>query len=431
MDAITLWKKARELRASKNKVPEPVVDEAIKMYLCRIDALDGDIGYLRKVQRGGYYRLLLFRLDYAFHKREWQSILSGPSTKLLISEALKVFTEKRRILLTALGRQLWESPSSTDLRIIDDVSQPNDDDNSLLIILARPSVVSKFIIPGAFILMSLGAATRLMWRINWAEVYSLTFDLLKASQHLLNDWIITPLVEIWKTIRYRSSNLALVSAAALKADMDSLERMVTNFARKHYPQVPEAEVISQVRSGDVTLMLRRYEAELQAPLKNVVLGDIVSMLLIQVQKSKVDLEGAMMAMDRLLKANELNFELLAVIPLMALLYYGFALGKKQLLRVLNKSERHTIARLKVTVRQVEYLLNDQGDHDPDLLLGELFIVVKKLLIFWQAMPSNWRRKYDEHVYQDLSELLSMRVASAKLPTIARMYHYYPFLQSSA
>lgn len=429
MDAITLWKKTREWRAAKSEVSESFVDEAIKMHLYRLDALNRSLGYLQKVQRSGYYRLLLFRLDYAFHRKDWRSVFSGPSPRLLISEALEVLTERRRRLIASLGRQLWESPPTTDLRVIEDASQSNDDD--LLMALARPTALSRFIIPGVFALITMGTAARLMWRISWSEVYSVTLDLLKASQHLLNDWIISPLVEIWKTIRYRSSNLALVSAAALKADMDSLERMVVNFARKHYPQLPEVEVVSQVRSGDVTLMLRRYEAELQAPLKNVVLGDIISMLLIQVQKSKVDLEGAMMAMDRLLRANELNFELLAVIPLMSLLYYGFFLARKQLLSVLNKSERHKIDHVRVAVRQVEYLLNNQTDHDADLLLGELFIVVRRLLGLWQEMPSKWRRKYDEHFYQDLSELLSMRVASAKLPTITRMYHYYPFLQSPA
>jgi len=38
------------------------------------------------------------------------------------------------------------------------------------------------------------------------------------------------------------------------------------------------------------------------------------MMLIQVQKQKVDVERGMLALDQLLKSNELNFQLMATIP---------------------------------------------------------------------------------------------------------------------
>lgn len=40
------------------------------------------------------------------------------------------------------------------------------------------------------------------------------------------------------------------------------------------------------------------------------LGDLIQMLLIQVQKTKVDVDLAMAALDKLLKSNELNFAFL-------------------------------------------------------------------------------------------------------------------------
>jgi nuclear control of ATPase protein 2 len=43
-------------------------------------------------------------------------------------------------------------------------------------------------------------------------------------------------------------------------------------------------------------------------------GDLARLVLIQVQKTKVDVEVAMAALDRLLKANELNFTLLTLVP---------------------------------------------------------------------------------------------------------------------
>src|ERR1041384_6084098 len=50
------------------------------------------------------------------------------------------------------------------------------------------------------------------------------------------------------------------------------------------------------------------------------LGDLIRTLLIQVQKTKVDLELSMTALDKLLKSNELNFAFLAVGPSIFLIY---------------------------------------------------------------------------------------------------------------
>jgi len=54
-----------------------------------------------------------------------------------------------------------------------------------------------------------------------------------------------------------------------------------------------------------------------------VIGDLIRTSLIQIQKAKVDLELAMSALDKLLRANELNFAILTVIPTLAILWIGW------------------------------------------------------------------------------------------------------------
>ena len=68
---------------------------------------------------------------------------------------------------------------------------------------------------------------------------------------------------------------------------------------------------------------RRYESEMQRPLANLVGGELVRTLLIQVQKLKVDTASAMLEMDQILKANELSISLVAAVP--ALLLAGTSL----------------------------------------------------------------------------------------------------------
>lgn len=62
------------------------------------------------------------------------------------------------------------------------------------------------------------------------------------------------------------------------------------------------------------LVMRTYEREMQRPLRNLVGGELVRALLIQVQKLKVDTASAMLEMDQILKANELSISLLAAVP---------------------------------------------------------------------------------------------------------------------
>ena len=62
------------------------------------------------------------------------------------------------------------------------------------------------------------------------------------------------------------------------------------------------------------LMMRSYEQELKRPVRNLVNGDLMRSLLIQVQKLKVDTESAMLEIDQILRANELSISLVAAVP---------------------------------------------------------------------------------------------------------------------
>ena len=62
------------------------------------------------------------------------------------------------------------------------------------------------------------------------------------------------------------------------------------------------------------VLMRTYESELKHPIWNTLNGQLARALLIQVQKLKVDTESAMLELDQILRANELNVALIAAIP---------------------------------------------------------------------------------------------------------------------
>ena len=51
-------------------------------------------------------------------------------------------------------------------------------------------------------------------------------------------------------------------------------------------------------------------------------GDMMRTLLIQIQKGKVDAESVMFALDKLIRANELNFQIFAAVPVIYCIGYG-------------------------------------------------------------------------------------------------------------
>lgn len=125
--------------------------------------------------------------------------------------------------------------------------------------------------------------------------------------------MIEPTKKVIGTIRHdESSEISIMSKRSLDVDRASLERMVVDFAI----DTPAGSSLSasqiesikaNIQEGDLSPVLRVYEKELQSPLYGTLRGNLIRALLIQVQKTKVDIEVAMGGIDSLLKSQELVF----------------------------------------------------------------------------------------------------------------------------
>lgn len=125
--------------------------------------------------------------------------------------------------------------------------------------------------------------------------------------------MIEPVRNVIGTIRHDAeSEVSLMSKGSLEGDRASLERMVVDFARDNQTNTPLDQaavdaIRASVREGDLTTVLKVYEKEMQHPFRGSITGSLVRALLIQVQKTKVDVEIAMGGIDSLLKSQELVF----------------------------------------------------------------------------------------------------------------------------
>ncbi|KAI1814344.1 ATP synthase regulation protein NCA2 [Poronia punctata] len=185
----------------------------------------------------------------------------------------------------------------------------------------RPSRLVRYWLPGAALLLS----STTIWRIfvnRRQEILDWIQGLGATARDFWLNWVVEPVRKIIGTIRHDSnSEIAIMSRDSLRADRESLERMVVDFTldksgsgMASISDAQVADIRAKVREGDVTSVLRAYEKDLRSPFMGAVRGDLVRTLLIQVQKTKVDVEVAMSGIDSLLKSQELVFGFVGLTP---------------------------------------------------------------------------------------------------------------------
>ncbi|KAJ8766799.1 hypothetical protein K2173_008353 [Erythroxylum novogranatense] len=115
--------------------------------------------------------------------------------------------------------------------------------------------------------------------------------------------------ELFETFRKRQKGV--MEAEEVQLTANSLRRMLLAFSEQTKGQkFPENASDQEM----LEIVMTRYEKELTHPIQNLLSGELARALLIQVQKLKLDIETAMLELDQILRANEINFAILAALP---------------------------------------------------------------------------------------------------------------------
>jgi nuclear control of ATPase protein 2 len=174
----------------------------------------------------------------------------------------------------------------------------------------KPSRVIRYWLPVSILVLSSSTILRILVNrkeevLTWIREFGVTVRDFWAN------WIIEPLRKVIGTIRHdQGSEIAIMSKRSLEGDRDSLERMVVDFVVAENGSLSNADMQDmrmKVREGDLTPVLRAYEKDMQKPVWGAIRGKLITSLLIQIQKTKVDVEIAMGGIDSLLKSQELVF----------------------------------------------------------------------------------------------------------------------------
>jgi hypothetical protein len=122
----------------------------------------------------------------------------------------------------------------------------------------------------------------------------------------------------------------LTDEAALKDANDSLKAMLRNFNNKVAasstlratltPELQNADFGALAKNLDMRAVSERFVIEMQNPIWNGAMGDLVEMMLIQIAFIKKEVLSALGAMDDILAENRFNLQLSAMIPAFLVLY---------------------------------------------------------------------------------------------------------------
>ncbi|KAL2262660.1 hypothetical protein VTK26DRAFT_530 [Humicola hyalothermophila] len=298
----------------------------------------------------------------------------------------------------------------------------------------RPSRLVRYWLPAAALLVSSSTILRILVNrqediINWIRNLGAT-----ARDFWLN-WVVEPVRKIVATIRHdANSEIAIMSRDSLKADRDSLERMVVEFAMDNpdiavgNPSITESELVeirAKVKEGDVTPVLKAYEKDLRRPIVGAIRGDLVRSLLIQVQKTKVDLEVAISGIDALLKSQELVFGFIGLTPGVLV-----SIGVFQYIRTLFGSRKgirrgQRARRIVRVLRRIDKILSDATTsqnniisyRDHGLLVCEVHVLRQ---LAHGVLPGDVEKEFIE----DLDELANLKGLQVQMKALDRIRWAY-------
>eukprot|EP01024_Parvocaulis_polyphysoides_P048900 TRINITY_DN46902_c0_g3_i4.p1 TRINITY_DN46902_c0_g3~~TRINITY_DN46902_c0_g3_i4.p1 ORF type:complete len:268 (+),score=47.77 TRINITY_DN46902_c0_g3_i4:141-944(+) len=264
---------------------------------------------------------------------------------------------------------------------------------------------------------------------------------IKITQGAFKEHVISPLgsvmEELFNTFRKRQS---IVSQQDLQADLKSLKRMLKDFEKDIGKQQNFQARLSASEGGGklsmgtgMELVMLVYEQQLRNPIVNLINGQLARAMLIQVQKLKVDTEQAMLQLDQILRANELNVALIAAIP-------SFLIGggilyilARMLVPPPPDAKREALPARLATIEMVR-VVGREEDQGGSELYGEF--LYRMTQAYWETLRlyrfriGGWEKSEWPSIKQDFYEIASTISPSQRLQRCNQMMQTYAIYRAA-
>ncbi|WVY89837.1 hypothetical protein V8G54_035351 [Vigna mungo] len=240
--------------------------------------------------------------------------------------------------------------------------------------------------------------------------------------------------ELFETFRKRHQGIMELEEVQLTSN--SLHRMLLAFSEQAKGKNIRANASDQEM---LEIVMDRYEKELMHPIQNLLNGELVRAILIQVQKLKLDTETAMLELNQILRANEINFAVLTALPafflsllLIMVVRAWFkqdtkAEGRGRLARI---QRRLLVAEVKKRIVRYQHYVDQGLERDAQCMFGLALYSLNRLYhsVKWHAEASGeW-----ESLREDIVDLAAPGLqTSDKLSVISHMVTYDCLLPSQS
>ncbi|XP_017216909.1 protein DGS1, mitochondrial [Daucus carota subsp. sativus] len=258
-----------------------------------------------------------------------------------------------------------------------------------------------------------------------------------STVSFFSDHVEKPLLSIRDELfdTFRKRHKGVMELEEVKLTTNSLHRMLLAFSEQTQGQKFPDNASDQEL---LEIMMARYEKELMHPIQNLLKGELVRAILIQIQKLKLDIETALLELDQILRANEINFAVLAALPAFLLSLAILALIRAWLKQDTRAEGRGRIARLqrRLLIVEVEKRIMDfqtcidKGqDEDAQCTYGLLLYSLDRL---YRAVESHAKATGEwQCLRQDITDLGRPGLQTAyKLAITSRMDRVYDCLLPS-
>lgn len=335
-------------------------------------------GHLNKnfVLRGSRLRFLTVPLS--FIDAEIKEKVDAVQAQLDVHYGqLGLFINSLPVDIELLGKLLdCDANRSTVLQKIED--KMNDDSEYKN--TRAPGFISRYW-PVLALLVKYGPSTSVsIYQNRLAIVDWVRHNLVDTVVGFWKNWVVKPIWDMLGILR-ADDQMTITSKESLQSDLNSLERMVTDFMKDNNMTVDANQVRQAVSQGDLTMMMSQYEKEIKTPYRLIIQGLLIRSILIQIQKTKVDGAIAIGGIDKLLKLQQLLFGMLSVLPSLFILYQANqALHSDGTFS--KKSQRITCLK---SLNRVGALVNREVHEDKLVGDGKLFVEMVNLTLLLKSL----------------------------------------------
>lgn len=288
----------------------------------------------------------------------------------------------------------------------------------------KPSRIVRYWLPVTVGILSSSTVLRMLVNRK-AEILQWIQDFGSTIFDFWSNWVVEPMRKVIKTIRHdEGSEVSIMSKRSLEGDRESLERMVVDFAIDNpvntsgsSARLTEAQIGDlrlKVREGDLTPVLKAYEKDLTSPFMGTIRGNLIRALLIQIQKTKVDVEVAIGGIDALLKSQELVFGFVGLTPGILVTYSAIRYVQSSLSEKRGSKAARKQGKMLRQLRNIDRILtNSTPTDDGELFYKDQGLLLCEVHVLRQAvektMPQDIYREFGE----DAEELCDVRTGVDK------------------